>query len=87
MQVELIWQRDCPNVPAARQNLMKTFSMAGFPAWWREWCLDEADCPEHAREFESPSILVDGKVGFLCPPESLKGLMICRFVADRKSVV
>lgn len=60
MQVELIWQRDCPNVPAARQNLMKAFSIAGVPARWQEWCLDEAECPEHAREFGSPSILVDG---------------------------
>lgn len=60
MRVELIWQRDCPNVVMARQNLMKAFSLIGVPAQWREWCLDEADCPEHARAFGSPSILVDG---------------------------
>lgn len=60
MQVELIWQRDCPNVTAARQNLMRAFSQAGVPARWREWCVDEAGCPEHARAFGSPSILVDG---------------------------
>ena len=60
MEVELIWRRDCPNVTAARQNLMRAFSVAGVPARWREWCVDEPDCPEHARAFGSPSILVDG---------------------------
>lgn len=60
MEVELIWQRDCPNVTAARQNLMRAFSVAGVPARWREWCVDE-DCPEHVRAFGSPSILVDGR--------------------------
>ncbi|RMH39177.1 MAG: MerC domain-containing protein [Deltaproteobacteria bacterium] len=60
MQVELIWQRDCPNVTAARRSLMQAFSLTGVPARWREWCLDDDDCPEHARAFGSPSILVDG---------------------------
>ncbi len=60
MEVELIWQRDCPNVTAARQNLMRAFSVAGVPARWREWCVDETGCPEYARAFGSPSILVNG---------------------------
>lgn len=59
-EVEFIWQRDCPNVSDARQNLMRAFSEAGVQARWREWCVDEADCPDHARAFGSPSILVDG---------------------------
>ncbi|HHH27760.1 MAG TPA: MerC domain-containing protein [Polyangiaceae bacterium] len=60
MEVELIWQRDCPSVAVARQNLMRAFSIAGVPARWREWCVDEESCPEHARALGSPSVLVDG---------------------------
>ena len=60
MEVEFIWQRSCPNVTATRQNLMRAFSLAGAPARWREWCVDDVDCPEHAHAFGSPSILVDG---------------------------
>ncbi len=60
MEVELVWQRDCPNVAAARQNLLRAFSLAGVPARWREWCVDEADCPPHLRAFGSPTVLVDG---------------------------
>jgi len=61
MQVELIWHRGCPNVTAARKNLMQAFSLAGVSApRWREWCVDDEGCPEYARAFGSPSILIDG---------------------------
>lgn len=60
MEVELVWQRDCPNAAAARRNLMRAFSAAGVPARWREWCVDDPGCPERARAFGSPSVLVNG---------------------------
>ena len=61
MIVEFIWQKDCPNVTAARRNLMQAFSVAEVAASWTEWCVDEADCPEHLRELGSPTLLVDGR--------------------------
>lgn len=59
MKVELIWQRDCPNVAAARRHLLEAFSASGIPARWSEWCLDE-ECPAYTRSLGSPSILVNG---------------------------
>lgn len=60
MRVELIWQRDCPNVSAARTNLIQALSQAGAPVRWDEWCVDDEGCPEHAHRFGSPTVLVDG---------------------------
>ncbi len=61
MQIELIWQRDCPNVDTTRANLLSALSQTGQPARWREWCLDDAHCPQHARQFGSPTLLINGK--------------------------
>lgn len=61
MRVELIWRRGCPNVVRARANLMRAFARTGLKARWREWCADDAECPEHARAFGSPTIVVDGR--------------------------
>ena len=60
IDVELIWQRDCPNVEAARTNLTRALSRAGLPARWREWCVDDPACPEDRRSFGSPTVLVEG---------------------------
>ncbi len=60
MRVELVWQRDCPNVSAARANLMQALTQAGAPVRWDEWCVDDDGCPGHAHRFGSPTVLVDG---------------------------
>ncbi len=60
MEIEFVWQRDCPNVEAARQHLMQALVDTGLPVRWREWCVDDTHCPEHIRAFGSPTILVDG---------------------------
>ena len=58
--VVLLYQLSCPNVPAARANLMRAFSKAGVPASWRELDLDGSETPGDWRGFGSPTILVDG---------------------------
>lgn len=60
MRVELVWQRDCPHVSAARVNLMRALSQAAVAVRWEEWCVDDDGCPERARRYGSPTILVDG---------------------------
>lgn len=57
--VELIYDRDCPNVSAARANLLRAFAEAGVTPRWSEHL--QEDAPPHARGFGSPTILVDGR--------------------------
>jgi mercuric ion transport protein len=61
MTVELIYDQDCPNVSAARANLMKAFAASGEEARWTEWERSAADSPPHVRDYGSPTVLVDGK--------------------------
>lgn len=61
MSVEFIYDRDCPNVAAARANLMRAFGQSRVPAKWSEWERSSPDTREHARGFGSPAILVNGR--------------------------
>ena len=61
MNVELIYDADCPNVAATRSQLIKAFTMTGVSARWKEWERSSPASPDYARSFGSPSILVDGK--------------------------
>lgn len=57
--VDFIYDEGCPNVKAARANLMRAFSRAGMTARWSEHQIGSAEAPAHARGFGSPTILVD----------------------------
>lgn len=59
--VELIYFRECPNVPLARAHLLRAFAAVGINAHWREWERNDAGAPAHARAYGSPTILVNGK--------------------------
>jgi hypothetical protein len=61
MNVELIYDADCPNVTAMRSLLIKAFARTGVSARWREWERSTPDSPEYARSYGSPTILVDGE--------------------------
>ena len=60
-QVELIYDAACPNVASARSLLIRAFSLTGVSARWREWERSSPDCPESARCYGSPTILVNGR--------------------------
>lgn len=60
-QIELIYDADCPNAGAARNQLRRTLQQLGQPAEWKEWNRAEAEIPAYARQFGSPTILVDGR--------------------------
>lgn len=60
-KVELIYDDDCPNVEAARQQLRRAFQELGQPPAWQEWDRGAPSSPAHARQYGSPTILVDGK--------------------------
>ncbi|MFZ5479494.1 MAG: MerC domain-containing protein [Myxococcota bacterium] len=60
-RVVLLYDRDCPNVRAARSNLLRAFSEAGVPARWEEMDRAGPDTPAAWRGFGSPTVLVDGR--------------------------
>ena len=60
-KVELIYDTDCPNVEAAREQLRRAFREIGRRAEWQEWDRGDSLSPAHVRQFGSPTILVDGR--------------------------
>lgn len=60
MQVELVYDEECPNVPAARAQLMQAFAAAGVAPRWQEWALNAGEAPARVRGYGSPTILVNG---------------------------
>jgi hypothetical protein len=61
MQVELIFDKGCPNVQDARAQLQRAFSEIGRPPQWREWDCGDPASPAYAGAYGSPTILVDRK--------------------------
>lgn len=59
--VELLIFPDCPNVPAAREQLTKALAEVGFANTWTEHDVTAEGAPPHVRGYGSPTILVDGR--------------------------
>jgi mercuric ion transport protein len=60
-KVELIYDNDCPNVAAAREQLRRAFQEVGVPANWQEWDRGNPSSPDYAQRYGSPTILVEGR--------------------------
>jgi mercuric ion transport protein len=60
LNVEFIFDKDCPNVKATRKNLMKAFSQKNMNAQWKEWDRNSEEAPHYARKHGSPTILING---------------------------
>ena len=60
MNVELIYDRDCPNVVQAREQMLRAFAEAGQSVRWTEWDRGDESSPAHVRQYGSPTILVNG---------------------------
>jgi hypothetical protein len=58
--VELVFDRNCPNVPAAREGIRQALTRAGLPIEWREWERASAQTLDRLRGFGSPTVLVGG---------------------------
>jgi mercuric ion transport protein len=80
MNVELIYDADCPNVAATRSLLIKAFARTGVSARWREWERSAPDSPEYAKSYGSPTILIDGEDVAGTGP--VAGAGACRVYAD-----
>jgi hypothetical protein len=59
--VELIFDQDCPNVPATRATLSHALSSLALPARWYEWDRADPASPDYARQYGSPTVLVNGR--------------------------
>ena len=58
--IELIYDADCPNVDASREQIVRALSSTCMPLRWQEWERSAADSPPYVRGFGSPTILVGG---------------------------
>ena len=61
MVVELVYEKTCPNIEAARRQLLRAFAAAAIPPRWREWEISSPDAPNHVHGYGSPTILVNGQ--------------------------
>lgn len=59
--VDLVYDADCPNISAARVNLMRAFSLAGLQPKWSEHRIGDPSAPKRTRGYGSPTVLVDGR--------------------------
>ena len=78
-KVELVYDPGCPNVEAARAQLLRAFAVLDLPPRWQEWSSDNPATPEHARGYASPTILVDGQD--VSGAEPIDGEASCRIYA------
>ena len=62
LQIELVYDPGCPNVARAREVLTRACRLAQVPAVWSEWNTEDPDCPDHAQNLGSPTILVNGQL-------------------------
>ena len=76
MTVELVYNKDCPNLAATRTNLLRAFAEAGMPARWTEWEQSSPEAPARLRGFGSPTVLVEGRDVAAAQP--VEGLAACR---------
>ncbi len=58
-KVELVLDKDCPNVEAAREQLRHAFATIGEVPVWDEWDREADGVPSYVKQYGSPTILVD----------------------------
>lgn len=83
--VEIIYDDDCPNVPATRAQVLRAFAEAGQPPRWTEWERSDPGSPKYVRAYGSPTVLVDGKD--VAGAEPSNGAACCRLYPDASSGV
>jgi mercuric ion transport protein len=61
LQIELVYDRDCPNVDDARAMIRAALAEVGAEIRWTEWDREDARTPERLRNYGSPTVLVNGR--------------------------
>ena len=74
--VDLVYDKECPNIEGARAQLMRAFSQAKVSANWKEWDSADPGAPSRVQGYGSPTILIGGNdVGGAAP---VLGASCCR---------
>jgi mercuric ion transport protein len=60
LRIELVYDRNCPNVAAARVNIRTALAEVGAEIQWSEWERGDAATPEAFQRHGSPTVLVNG---------------------------
>jgi hypothetical protein len=61
MQIELVYEKTCPNIEAVRSQLLRAFTEAGITPRWQEWEVSMPEAPTRMQGYGSPTILVNGQ--------------------------
>ncbi|HZO80555.1 MAG TPA: hypothetical protein VFB33_02585 [Candidatus Binataceae bacterium] len=61
IQVELIYDADCPAAGQARENLREAMLRLGLAPRWVEWERSSPDAPGRVRAYGSPTLLLNGR--------------------------
>ena len=80
--VNLIYDADCPNVAAARQQLLRAFTALDLTPQWQEWERSSSGSPAYVRDFASPTILVNGRD--VTQSSGIAGSGACRIYTDER---
>jgi len=60
LRIELIYDNDCPNVESTREQLREVIKELNINLTWQEWDRESSTTPNYARQYGSPTILVNG---------------------------
>ena len=60
-RIDLVYDRDCPNVARARAMIRAALQEVGVELFWWEWDRDNAATPVALRGYGSPTVLVNGR--------------------------
>ena len=83
LHVELVYDRDCPNVDRDRTMIGAALFAVGAAREWTEWDRDDAATPATLQEFGSPTVLVNGRdVGCDENEEARSDANSCRVYVD-----
>jgi hypothetical protein len=59
IEVEVVYDKDCPNIAGTRANLLRALVQAGVPARWIEWERSSPEVPARVRYAASPAIFIN----------------------------
>lgn len=60
-RIDLIYDRDCPNIDAARSRIRDAIAQVADEGSWHEWDRADANTPPELRNYGSPTVLVNGR--------------------------
>jgi mercuric ion transport protein len=80
MKVEFVYEKTCPNIAPAREQLALAFGELGMAPDWQEWEVSDPRAPAYIHGYGSPTILINGADVLGAKPNSDD--MSCRIYPD-----